>query len=64
MEDFLGDEVGFFGRIDDDGLEILGMGKEVTVCLERSDGEGSNFHGLILAERLKEEKTLLRNQLG
>lgn len=60
----MSDEVGFFGGVDDDGLESLGMGKEVTVCLERSDGEGSNFHGLILAECLKEEKTLLRNQRG
>jgi len=60
----LGDEVCFFGGVDDDGFEGLGMGKEVAVGLEGSHGEGSNFHGLILAECLKEEKTLLRNQRG
>ena len=60
----MGDEVGFFTGVDDDGLVCLGVGKEIAVGLERSHGKGSNFHDLILTECLKEEKVLLRNQLG
>ena len=60
----MGDEVGFFTGVDDDGLIGLGVGKEIAVGLERPHGKGGNFHGLILTECLKEEKVLLRNQLG
>lgn len=60
----MGDEVGFFTGVDNDGLIGLGMGKEIAVGLKRPHSKGGNFHDLILTECLKEEKVLLRNQLG
>lgn len=64
VDDLLGDEVGFFTGVDDDGLESFRVSEEIAVGLEWSDSEGSNFHGLILIEGLIWEKTLLMNQRG